>query len=599
MMKAPSPLSYLTVAIFAISSQAHADSTATPVPPDPLTFTTAPEVGTAAADNSANNTSTDTDTDTHTNTNTNITPITPLTTQSPKNSVTALYTNSPASAGRQLTDVYDPTSQRVIANSYPMEVESFLSLSQAQGVLAQVSPKLAADQAAIAASEFQSQATETLDDPYVFARASANAYRVRENIDLSDAKSTIINDVSAFENAFFPDLPATGLPMGSEYLDAMLPNDYDLDYSDTNANAGLGVVWPVYTAGRTKALTGLVDARTEEAQADAIMNENDLYTTLVQRYFQAQLAIIAAYLREDAVDTLAQTDHLAQRMLEEGFISEVDRLEAKSALADARSDAVKAGNDARLAMMALQRMLRTEYRIKPTTPLFVSSKPLPSLEYFQQTALSTHPGLQKVAAKRHQAEKLHDLSDTGYKPTVSVYGYTDIDNTPSWFAGVSASWKLWGGLDNDASMAASSAQMRQADLSAIEVSDNLLLLVEKNWHEVTNAQSRYQALQSNVDLAAEVLRYRRLGLQEGVNTTVDVVQAQTQYLKARTEQAQAANDYVQALAALMQSCGTPLEFNTYMNTADIHLPTLYEQAERQTDTHANPAAASSTNSDTL
>lgn len=80
-----------------------------------------------------------------------------------------------------------------------------------------------------------------------------------------------------------------------------------------------------------------------------------------------------------------------------------------------------------------------------------------------------------------------------------------------------------------------------------------------------------------MDLATEVLRLRRLGLQEGVNTAIEVVQAQTQALKARTEQAQAANDYVQALAALMQSAGTPLAFNAYLNAADIRLPTLYTE----------------------
>ena len=130
-------------------------------------------------------------------------------------------------------------------------------------------------------------------------------------------------------------------------------------------------------------------------------------------------------------------------------------------------------------------------------------------------------------------------------------------------------------MDKSASLASSTAKIRQADLSEIELSDNLLLLVEKNWNDVNNAQSRYQALQSNVDLASEVLRLRQLGLQEGVNTAIEVVQAQTQALKARTEQAQAAHDYVQALAALMQSAGTPLAFNTYLNTADIRLPTLY------------------------
>lgn len=480
-----------------------------------------------------------------------------------------------------LSRLTDPITQKPIDDSYPVAVASFLSLEDAQNILLKVSPKLAANQAAIASSDYQTDALKTIDQPFVFAQASINAYTLQDDIDLSTLKNEVVNGVNnsvANTEGGIPSVPPLpNLPNFGELVGERIPDSYEFRRSGSKASAGIGVAWPVYTAGRSRALTGISDARTDEAIADGILDKNALYNTLINRYFKAQLAIIAAYLREDAYDTLQQTDHMAKRLFEEGFISRVDRLEAQSALADAKSEAVNANNDARLAMIALQRLLRTDYRIKPTTPLFVSSRALPDVSYFQDLALTHHPGLQKVAAKRAQAEQLHALSDTGLKPTVMLYGYGQIEQDPSWVAGVSASWKLWGGLDKKASLASSHAKIRQADLSEIEVSDNLLLLVEKNWHDVNNAQSRYQALQSNVDLAAEVLRLRRLGLQEGVNTTVEVVQAQTQYLKARTEQAQAANDYVQSLAALMQSCGTPLAFNAYLNAADIRLPTLYQE----------------------
>ena len=482
-----------------------------------------------------------------------------------------------AESNGHLTTLIDPITHKSIENSYPLEVSSLLSLEQAQNILLQVSPKIAANQAAIAASEYETDALKTIDHPLVFARASATAYNLDADVDLSSIKNGIINDVNSSIDGIDPPIDIENLPDFGELVGDRIPDTYDLKRSGSTTGAGLGVVWPIYTAGRTAALTGASTARTQEAVADSILDTNELYNTLVERYFKAQLAIIAAYLRDDAYDTVQQVDHMAQRLLEEGFISRVDRLEAQSALADAKSESVNANNDARLAMMALQRLLRTDYRIKPSTPLFVSSRPLPDVNYFQDLALNNHPGLQKVAAKRAQAQQLHALSDTGYKPTVMLYGYSQVEKDPSWVAGISASWKLWGGLDKKASLASSTAKIRQADLSEIEVSDNLLLLVEKNWHDVNNAQSRYQALQSNVDLAAEVLRLRQLGLQEGVNTPIDVVQAQTQYLKARTEQAQAANTYVQSLAALMQSCGTPLAFNAYLNAADIRLPTLYDK----------------------
>ena len=488
----------------------------------------------------------------------------------------AASSNSAAVANKSaIATLIDPITHKSIENSYPLEVSSLLSLEQAQNILLQVSPKIAANQAAIAASEYQTDALKTIDHPLVFARVSATAYNLDADIDLSSLKNGIVNDINTGVGDVIPPIP--DLPNFGELVGERIPDNYELKRSGSTAGAGLGVVWPIYTAGRSAALTGASNARTQEAVADSILDKNELYNTLIERYFKAQLAIIAAYLRDDAYDTLQQTDHMAQRLFEEGFISRVDRLEAQSALADAKSESVNANNDARLAMMALQRLLRTEYRIKPRTPLFVSSRPLPDVNYFQDLALNHHPGLQKVAAKRAQAQQLHALSDTGYKPTVMLYGYGQIEKDPSWVAGVSASWKLWGGLDKTASLASSNAKIRQADLSEIEVSDNLLLLVEKNWHDVNNAQSRYQALQSNVDLAAEVLRLRRLGLQEGVNTPVEVAQAQTQSLKARTEQAQAAYSYVQSLAALMQSCGTPLAFNAYLNAADIRLPTLYDK----------------------
>lgn len=476
-----------------------------------------------------------------------------------------------------LSTLIDPITHKSIDNSYPLEVSSLLSLEQAQNILLQVSPKIAANQAAIAASEYETDALKTIDHPLVFARVSATAYNLDADIDLSSIKTGIINDVNSSVDSIDPPINIEDLPDFGELVGDRIPDNYNLKRSGSTTGAGLGVVWPIYTAGRTAALTGASTARTQEAVADSILDTNELYNTLIERYFKAQLAIIAAYLREDAYDTVQQVDHMAQRLFEEGFISRVDRLEAQSALADAKSESVNANNDARLAMMALQRLLRTDYRIKPSTPLFVSSRPLPDVNYFQDLALNNHPGLQKVAAKRAQAQQLHALSDTGYKPTVMLYGYGQVEKDPSWVAGISASWKLWGGLDKTATLASSNAKIRQADLSEIEVSDNLLLLVEKNWHDVNNAQSRYQALQSNVDLAAEVLRLRQLGLQEGLNTPIDVVQAQTQALKARTEQAQAANTYVQSLAALMQSCGTPLAFNAYLNAADIRLPTLYDK----------------------
>lgn len=466
-----------------------------------------------------------------------------------------------------LQSIVDPDTGVAIDDVYRINVPESLSLTQAQNVLVQVSPKLASNNAGIIANELTSEATDTLNQPLVFLRASATHYDLEADVDLSDIKGDLNDSLSQSGDSALEGL--------APIVNESIPDNYDVKRRGDTTSTGVAVIWPVYTAGRTQAITDLADARTEESRADALLDNDQLQSTLVDRYFTAQLAMLAAYLREDALNTIRETDHMAQRYLEEGFISGVDRLEAKTALAEAESEAIKARNDAKLAMTALQRLLRAPKPIKPTTPLFISSKPLPPLDYFQDLALKNHPGLRKVDAKYAQAESLSDLSDTKFKPTVSVFGYHEIDSDPSWVAGVSASWKLWGGLNKSAQHASGQAKMRQAQLAKIEASDNILLLVEKNWQSVENARVQFQALNSNVVQSKELLRYKQLGLKEGVNTAVDVATAQTKYLKARTEQASAANDYVQALAALMESIGTPEAFNEYMAVADIRLPTVY------------------------
>lgn len=72
-----------------------------------------------------------------------------------------------------------------------------------------------------------------------------------------------------------------------------------------------------------------------------------------------------------------------------------------------------------------------------------------------------------------------------------------------------------------------------------------------------------------MDLSAEVLRLREAGLREGTSTTLDLIDAQLNNAKVQTERAQAAHDYVLALAALLESSGLSDEFANYMAQADV------------------------------
>lgn len=117
--------------------------------------------------------------------------------------------------------------------------------------------------------------------------------------------------------------------------------------------------------------------------------------------------------------------------------------------------------------------------------------------------------------------------------------------------------------------AASQKQVEQAERTGAQARSDISLLVERNWRALDNARRQYLEMQASVELAREVLKLRTSGLREGTSTTLDLIDAETNQAKVLTERAQAANEYVQALAQLLESAGLSDRFSDYIARADV------------------------------
>ena len=95
---------------------------------------------------------------------------------------------------------------------------------------------------------------------------------------------------------------------------------------------------------------------------------------------------------------------------------------------------------------------------------------------------------------------------------------------------------------------------------------------EKNRRELQNALEQYQGYGPIMELTAEVMRLRQTAFAEGLATSLDVVDAQLSITRAQTGRAQAAYDYVVALAALLESIGHSERFQDFEKNAGDRLP---------------------------
>ena len=365
-------------------------------------------------------------------------------------------------------------------------------------------------------------------------------------------------------------LPSVDLPP--------IPNALQATRVSTLTSVGIGGVWPLYAGGRIEAIQGLAQGRADEAQAEQQDSEQQLATQVAQRYFTVQLAQAASGLRAAAVTGIATHQRDALALESAGLIARVDRLKADLALDNARRDLAKARSDEALALLALQRLLDAPRALLPSTPLFVNSQGVGSLDAFVEAGRIHHPAWQKLAAKREQAAQALALQGKAGAPTVLALANYNLNHgsakrlQPNWQLGVYVSIPLLSRIDHAQMRDAARLQQQRVELSAQQAGRDVPTLIESSWRAMENARAQYVGGGSTIALAQENLRLQRISFQQAHSTSTEVTDAQLALAKSQLERLQSAHDYVLALARLLQASGQPERLPEFAERADIQLP---------------------------
>jgi outer membrane protein TolC len=443
-----------------------------------------------------------------------------------------------------------------------------LDVAQALTLAVQRSGKLGGAAAAVAQSQAQVEANKGLGGPVVSVSTVGYSFDRTQGIDLG-AVNNLIGGVQ---------LP---IPLPT------LPGAVDVRLRESGLGVGVNAVLPLYTGGRIDGVKGVLSGRAAEAKASELQDRDEVQSVLLQRYFGVQAAARVAEVREAA--RLGIGEHLAsaRRMEEAGLIARVERLQADAAYEAAVREASKAQHELALAQRALAVMLgdgaapgqvtpsRTPSQTPvqgPTlaTPLFVDTRALEPLSVYLARGDAAHPSLAVVSAKREQTLALNQIEDSVHLPSALAFGRADPkDGKVNWIVGVAINWVLFDGIDRAAVVGAGHAAERRVDEIERQARQDIGLLVERNYRNVDQARVRFLSLRADDALAQEVLRLRRKGLAEGLSTTLDVIDAQLNLSKVQAEQAGAAYEYSQALAALLASTGELDQFAQWAARADI------------------------------
>lgn len=365
----------------------------------------------------------------------------------------------------------------------------------------------------------------------------------------------------------------------------LVPSSIDLDLSGTRPTAVLTSTWSLYAGGRIAAARRLADATIDQVKVEHRQTLEHQEAVLASIYFGYLLAENVRDIRVAVLASLERHLHLALRFEDNGVLSKVERMHAQVAYDEARRNLEQARADYEISGVALRRLLRLKASIQPMTPLFVISAALPPLADFLSTGLNDHSQIALLHAKHQQAVEGTVIEKARWKPTVEVFGAynlapQDADFSdplpllqPDWLLGINVSYPLFDRHNRQRLIHAAEQRVRRVDALEREVEVGLATLIEKSYRSVERARQQFMLLQSNIELTEETLRLRERLFEEGLGTSLDVVDARLATARAETERAVAAYDFAMSLVQLLEASGHLDRFGDYIAQGDIRLAT--------------------------
>lgn len=429
---------------------------------------------------------------------------------------------------------------------------------------------LKAARAGVKQAEFSKQGTKNLNFPEI--SLGANYLYLDDDVELSP------NELfESMEGGAIAAQYAAGLAQSFGLTPAQLNAGLTSTISERELlSSSIRGTWPLYTGGRIRAAQDIAVSQLQEARFNLQQKNLIQFQKLVHNYFGAVLAQQVLTTRQEVEMGLRQHRDHSILLEQQGQIARVEKMQAEASFDKAVVDRKKAERDLEIARLALTRMLKSSQSVKPSEELFIATS-LPPVDNFIEDTLRSYPGLGILDAKKEQAAGLASIEKGKYLPSVAVVGNYSLYEeesltttlTPDWFVGVGVSIPLLERSGRSGKFQAARSAVQRLEHLSHQAQSDLTVLVETNYRHAMQALEEFEGLASSQKLALENVDLRVKAFNQGLGTSLDVVDAELFLADVKTQRAVAAFTYVNALGQLMGVSSSPETFFIYQNNQGI------------------------------
>ena len=391
-------------------------------------------------------------------------------------------------------------------------------------------------------------------------------------IDLNNMKAPVQNLAGQILQSGM--IPSDYIPSISQMLSGAMAASWALPLQERSLGfVGGDVTVPLWMGGKINAANRAARINEQTARSQGIQQRNALVSELVERYYGLALAQQVVVVRQQVVDGVRKHLEDAAALEAQGMISRSEKLYVEFKMSEAERDLQNAQSQVETIAAALNSTIGRTDDYLPVTAMFILERIEP-LDHFRTLAAERNPLLDQVDQKRRLAYEGVRAQRSSFLPQVvamggmSFYDYQVSKVLPRWAVGVGVNFKLFDGLNREYKYSAAKQTVRRVEALQDKAGNDISVLVEKLYNQMENYRTQMASIEASLAFAEEYLKTKNAAFLEGMSSSTDLIDAELNLAKVKTERIEAAYRYDVSLAQLLEAAGISDEFTAYMRRQD-------------------------------
>ena len=335
-----------------------------------------------------------------------------------------------------------------------------------------------------------------------------------------------------------------------------------------NYSAGLRVTQPMFAGWSiiAKINAGKLFSLLTDQMVRATVQ--DVIYTAYYDYYDVLLDQHLYKISADAVRSAqVHLDDVKQKR-QGGVASDFDVLRAEVELSNFQAELIQNKNAINIAKAELLKVMGVSQDSDFTLSdklVYVSSKI--TMEQAVEVAYRNRPDLFERQFDIKYQKELLKIARSRYWPVISGYydntwskpdphNSMEIEWGRAWQAGVMATLPVFDGLYREGEIIQQKARFKQAQIDLIDAEETTLFELTKAQLSIEDAEEFVESQRLNLARAEEGLRLAEVGYKEGINTQVEMIDAQAALTKAKAFYYQSVYSHLVAKLDLQKAMGT-------------------------------------------